>query len=1398
MKRLSTLFLTLAALLLALPANVRADGGFLSIGDRITPDEIVDGLKVILEGGAEQESLGKYMPQLPTSADEGTNLSASLDEGCVYQFVDAGTTNSVSGDKEWYLLNVYTGKYVAFGSENYYLVDGKENAVKLTVHAANDPTYGAAKKAGADYEVGWDDNSITLAQIARNDEGNTVVTYVNNHFYTVIDGKGAIVGWEYQDTSAWNLRGYSTVVDYVQILQSYLEGFTEETLQNYAYGTDPGFISDEAVVDKLNDIYSEAVLKVDRASSDEAKDLYDRLVAARAAADSSATVAIPDDGYFYIFTGHPGFINGNAGGNFAIFPANDGSGLSWKAFNETDYSFVWHFTKDENGHYVVKNAATGVYIDQGASNGNSERVLVSKENETPQVLTPRSPNGKYLICAEPNLEGHFYFNMGGHSGGTGRSGSIVTWSSANDVSNLWYLRTVPQEVIDAINNDPDLTALRSLVTEYESGSQSIKNDVGTNPFQYPEDAVNNFTAAYEAGKNLVDAGGTSDEYKAAVQKLQDAVDAMEASRVQLTTGYYNIVSGFSEYLKQQGVEKAMYSNGNSASWQDLSTDNNSQKWLITPIGDGLYTVKNALTNKYLSKPASNGTSQQVSVSDDVDTIRIAPFNNFTNEVNLKWKNYDMMYHTAGHNGGSGASGNVVTWNDNVNTGSSWVIRSTGTAGVLEEQLQNEVSTADRTLARAYTYNYNASQPQITDASQIWSNNKEETEGTYEALINNDITNDGGYFHSNWHTTPDNLKDSYDNLCFYKEDGFPDKVVFTFATRRQGNVTLAPTVMDIYVSNDTTAGWTKARTVYNFTAVNVGVNEVYTSQEITTGGAKFFRMDVVETVASATGGQRNTYGHPWFALTEMNIYPSEGLSSTAQYNDALVKQNADAVSALIATSEQKIAAKTVAQSDIDALTAAVKTLSDSYFDIDALTNRVNEIKAYAALFGDNEEWGDVQPEEKDELNAALDAALEGYDASNPSRAEIDSRLQTLNAAFDLFKSRQKLPEADTWYYIANTDTTRTGASADQAFSYGNVIMAPHTSNTYDKRKIVADAISWGGYDHDAQAIADSVANDPYSMWRLVKYEGTEDTDGGIVYALQNRATGYYLGASANHNGRFGLSATPVPYKLSLLWSGQLNIICTVAANTDKRPLHAGGANKLVVSWEGGVYSPSSWTFNPVTDDVVNAHINIANNKATILTLPYAYDEAAASENDINGVQTYAIKGISDDGTELYLYKKRTFEAGEPMIAVAGEIDNEPVTETAIMTLPLANEFSYEAKIANGLVPTFDLDSLPGNVGLIKGDTVASTGATATTVNGMRGYIDASKITTDNTKTTDLTLYVKGSIVNNIAKTLAGAKNGKVNVYTIDGVVVKKNVKASEAKSGLKKGVYIIGNEKTLVK
>jgi hypothetical protein len=60
MKRLTTLFLTLAALLLALPASVSAQSGkVLTAGSRITLSQITDGMEFLLEGATETSSNGK-------------------------------------------------------------------------------------------------------------------------------------------------------------------------------------------------------------------------------------------------------------------------------------------------------------------------------------------------------------------------------------------------------------------------------------------------------------------------------------------------------------------------------------------------------------------------------------------------------------------------------------------------------------------------------------------------------------------------------------------------------------------------------------------------------------------------------------------------------------------------------------------------------------------------------------------------------------------------------------------------------------------------------------------------------------------------------------------------------------------------------------------------------------------------------------------------------------------------------------------------------------------------------------------------------------------------------------------------------------------------------------------
>ena len=83
-----------------------------------------------------------------------------------------------------------------------------------------------------------------------------------------------------------------------------------------------------------------------------------------------------------------------------------------------------------------------------------------------------------------------------------------------------------------------------------------------------------------------------------------------------------------------------------------------------------------------------------------------------------------------------------------------------------------------------------------------------------------------------------------------------------------------------------------------------------------------------------------------------------------------------------------------------------------------------------------------------------------------------------------------------------------------------------------------------------------------------------------------------------------------------------------------------------------------------------------------------------------------------------------------------------------------------------------------------------------------YLDQTQIVNDPEASIDAVIPVDSSngtveIPNGIAS-LINSQKAIVNVYTTDGVLVKKNVKAVEATKGLKKGVYVVGKNKVLVK
>ena len=85
----------------------------------------------------------------------------------------------------------------------------------------------------------------------------------------------------------------------------------------------------------------------------------------------------------------------------------------------------------------------------------------------------------------------------------------------------------------------------------------------------------------------------------------------------------------------------------------------------------------------------------------------------------------------------------------------------------------------------------------------------------------------------------------------------------------------------------------------------------------------------------------------------------------------------------------------------------------------------------------------------------------------------------------------------------------------------------------------------------------------------------------------------------------------------------------------------------------------------------------------------------------------------------------------------------------------------------------------------------------TIDGRSGYIDATKVA-DLQGSIDKTISISGAI--NGVKTIKVIENSGefVNVYTLDGMLVKRNVKMSEATDNLRKGIYIVGKKKILVK
>lgn len=565
-----------------------------------------------------------------------------------------------------------------------------------------------------------------------------------------------------------------------------------------------------------------------------------------------------------------------------------------------------------------------------------------------------------------------------------------------------------------------------------------------------------------------------------------------------------------------------------------------------------------------------------------------------------------------------------------------------------------------------------------------------------------------------------------------------------------------------------------------------------------GTFRYVRFYVNETVLPGSDNRDLTFGE--WQMYKMNI---EETHSPYNYVPAM-KDSCESLLRLINKANDALKDKSGTNVLLQDLQSAIEHVKLLTPQTSTLTDLITSVSLYVSKFGVGQELGDVTQAQWDTIQSAINKA-ETYYTGNPMPEEIPNYVADLQKAFLTFKSQQNKQKENTWYYIVNRDNTRLGniteggtGTEKDTWCYGNLMYA---SGVNTKASSTWSPLKWGYYDHLTGERQYSAQANPFAMWRFVSIDPASG-----IYALQNRATGTYIGVSANNNGNVGLDAERARYQVNLLKEGQISFTCKDPTNTALTSLYA-DANSNVTTAQGEESSPASWTLEQVDDDAIEVlEYPILDNSIQIISLPYPYNDDLGYNAEV-GIQTYVVKSMPNPYT-LELTKKTSFEAGEPFIVVSNNYKQyDPINKilnTLCVPIPPISAYSLESKTAGPLVATLDYTTVSDEgIGYFENSAIKTTGYDGKTsgavgISGHSGYINLGNITNDASAATDLVI-VSDNRLTGIGNILTNEtlQKGNVNVYTPDGKLVRRGVNIGDATRGLSRGIYLVGKKKVAV-
>lgn len=896
-------------------------------------------------------------------------------------------------------------------------------------------------------------------------------------------------------------------------------------------------------------------------------------------------------------------------------------------------------------------------------------------------------------------------------------------------------------------------------------------------------------------------------------------------------------------------------NGNYTKPAKLDADAVKYLWRVKVVNGDSATVQNVLSGLYFTHKIAVANHYGLSQSENIVMLRKgSETGDKFNHASFYIKNTKNTERAC-----TNPAGWLINWNYDNDPGNQFVFESVTEDelnAVLEEakqQVRNEklaslygdaVFALNKGISYAPAADYVLDNDFSAEGALVrhtgeedntpwYCNNKQGNEGTYEALTSEGWEY-GTYFHSAWGTAfePSISKNHY--LVAELEQDATGDILVKVAKRGTGND--FPTQFAVYGANkfnkenpnatewkfqglaDVNYADSVAVTYNNGDKDPVTIpNAVGIAAMHLDGSYTYIKLAATKTLFNEVTkpyDKTDPEKRGFFALAKLNIWEAAEpvvksytpeLQDVQKTNEAVITE----LQAQIESAGKQVADSSATDAQIASLQAALDAFNNNYPDPSRVTTALAEASSIYNAASSKGLIGDKLAQYPTAVAEKLANVIAKYQSFNSVKlADINAAVEEINATVAEFKASIKLPEAGKFYTLRSA--SKKYEKGSNGVSYRGIIYSASNDATTEvtndvtpvryyrmnNASTIQDSASFADADFTKLQDTINISEDARLVWKA-----EASANGQITF--RNLATGMYLTGA---DGKIYQSIKATPINVEGIAPETFRFIAGKNENGVTMYMNTRAVSNTIVTWNDTTDQNSNFFIEEVAKDkIANQSFYLANVKeGQFYAGTFAVDIAAG-----DGLITpYKVIGVNGDKLVLGAYED-VVEAGTPFIYSVDMVNSTAAGETTTLgftQVVAANDltegnYTYETKNVNGLQGVLtEAVKIPAGKAYINNSgavAVAPEAGADIAANGAYFYGDASTTAEKGDEQLELGKMV-GNALTGIDATKVIVLPAKVDVYSIDGKLLRQGVKSSNAAKNLPAGVYVIGGQKVLVK